>query len=105
MCMANGEQVTPAEHELREFCNLGYARQCARIPVKRSSDGVRFSVAKDNGNRILLHFSLERDHAPLTHGQMEYDCLSRAWLTSHSDICILRQAECYVAGYMERRGK
>lgn len=104
-CAAGAQQATPGETELRDFCNLGYARQCSRIPAERPLDAVRFAVAKDGGSRILLHYCCERDHAPVRHGQLEYDCLSTGWLVPHEDKCIQRQAECYIAVYLERRGK
>jgi hypothetical protein len=103
MCTAGGERVTPGEDDLREFCNLGYARQCARIPADRRSDAVRFSIARDGGDRILLQYSCERDHAPIQHGQLQFDCISHAWPVAHPDSCIQRQAECYVELYLERR--
>jgi hypothetical protein len=103
MCTAGGGRVTPGEDDLREFCNLGYARQCVRIPADRRSDAVRFSIARDGGDRILLHYSCERDHVPIQHGRLQYDCISHAWPVAHPDLCIQRQAECYVELYLERR--
>ena len=102
-CTAGGQQVTPVEDELREFCNLGYAGECTRIPAERRSDAVRFSIAKDGGDRILLHYCCERDHAPIQHGQLQYDCMAQTWPVSHPDVCIQRQAECYVSEYLGRR--
>ena len=100
--MAGGVH-TPDDQELREFCNIGYARRCQRIPAQRSIDAVRFAVAKDCRDHILLHYSTERDHAPVEHGQLHYDCLTQVWPVSHPDACIQRQAECYVSLYLERR--
>jgi hypothetical protein len=103
-CAAGEERATPADAELREFCNLGYATQCAKLPAARRSDAVRFAIAKDGGDRILLHYCCERDHAPVEHGQLQYDCGAQAWRVSHQNPCIQRQAECYVAVYLERKG-
>lgn len=100
--MAGGTH-TPDERELREFCNIGYARECQKIPAERRSDAVRFAVAKDGGAHILLHYSSERDHAPVEHGLLQYDCATRAWPVPHPDACIQRQAECYVSLYLERK--
>lgn len=102
MCTASAVRLTPAEDELREFCNLGYARRCARIPAERESDAVRFAVAKDGGDRILLHYCCERNHAPVQHGQLQYDCRTRAWPVAHQDPRIQRQAECYLEVYLQR---
>jgi hypothetical protein len=101
-CTAGPEHSTPVDNELRDFCNLGYARQCGKFPAQRRSDAVRFAIAKDNGDRILLHYCCERDHAPVEHGQLQYDCSTHSWSVGHHDGCIQRQAECYVAVYIER---
>ena len=101
-CMAGGTHI-PDEQELREFCNIGYARECRRIPAERPSDAIRFAVARDNGDRILLHYSSERDHAPVDHGLLQYNCAARTWPVPHPDACIQRQAECYVSLYLDRR--
>ncbi|HEV2989480.1 MAG TPA: hypothetical protein VG759_13650, partial [Candidatus Angelobacter sp.] len=65
---------------MKEFCNLGYAGQCEKLPAERDADSVRFSVvpvAKSEKNRIRLHYLVEKDHAPIQHGILEYDCESR----------------------------
>ena len=103
--MADGERSTPSETELQEFCNVGYARQCSRIPAARTTDAVRFAIAKDGGNRILLHYCCERDYAPVEHGQLQYDCVARTWPVGHPDACIRRQAECFVLTYLEKRDR
>lgn len=90
---------------MRDFCNVGYARDCRRIPAERSSDSVRFAIAKDGGDSIAVQYSSERDHAPVEHGQLLYARSSSSWLNPHPDACIQRQAECYLATYLERKGK
>lgn len=102
-CHAAGHEVTPTESELRDFCNLGYAAQCSRLPADRHADCVRFVVAKDEGARIALHYVIEREHAPIEHGELDFDCGQAAWLTKVEDLCLQRQAEVYLAGYLERR--
>jgi hypothetical protein len=102
-CTAGQNRLVPEDAQLRDLCNLGNARHCARLPADRRSDAVRFAVARDSGQLIVLHYSCERDHAPQEFGQLEYSCASRAWKTPHADSCIQRQAECYLASYMEKR--
>jgi hypothetical protein len=105
--MAGGAKTSPTETELREFCNLGYAGQCERLPADRGADSIRFSVApagQAERDRIRLHYSCERNHAPVEHGALEYDCEARTWPVAHRDACIQRQAECYLETYLERRG-
>ncbi|HEV2964750.1 MAG TPA: hypothetical protein VG649_23180 [Candidatus Angelobacter sp.] len=104
--MAGNTKSAPTETELKELCNLGYAKQCERLPVDRSADSIRFSVAPANNfakDRIRLHYSCEQNHAPVEHGVLEYDCETRSWQAVHADPCIQRQAECYVETYLERR--
>jgi hypothetical protein len=102
-CRARAEQITPSEVELREFCNIGYAGGCCHMPADRCSDGVRFAIARDEESRIVLHYVSERFHEPVEYGRLEYDCQSKNWLAAMRDPCLQRQAECYVAVYLERR--
>jgi hypothetical protein len=102
-CHANGEEATPTETELREFCNLGYARGCSRMPKRHCADGVRFAVARDEGSLIILHYVNECEHEPVEYGRLEYDCAEQRFNVPLRDMCLQRQAECYVAVYLERR--
>ena len=104
-CRAGAEPVTPTELELKDFCNLGYANRCARLPADRRADCLRFAVGRDEGGRITLQYIYEREHAPVEHGRLEYDCSAQRWMTALQDACAQRQAECYLAMYLERRGR
>ena len=104
--MAGNMKNTPTETKLKEFCNLGYAKQCERLPADRKADSIRFSVSpadKSAKDRIRLHYSCERNHAPVEHGVLDYNCETRTWQVQHTDPCIHRQAECYLETYLERR--
>jgi hypothetical protein len=103
-CHAGPGEITPTETELRDFCNLGYASGCSRMPARRCADGIRFAVASDEGvSRIVLHYVSEREHEPVEYGRLEYDCATQHWSAPLRDPCLQRQAECYVAVYLERR--
>ena len=102
-CHAGAKEVTPAEVELRDFCNMGNALGCPRMPKDRHADGVRFAVARDEGSRVILHYVSECDHAPVEYGRLEYDCTEHKWPVPLRDMCLQRQAECYMAVYLERR--
>ncbi len=102
-CTAGADPLVPSDQELRDFCNLGYAKGCSRFPAKRSADAVGFAVAKHADNKIVLHWVTELANAPVANGTLEYDIASQQWLLKHPDACIQRQAECFVAGYLERR--
>jgi len=104
-CLAGASQHTPTPTELKEFCNLGYAGQCPKLPANRRTDSVRFSVAATNGisrDQVRVYYSCEQNHAPVEHGVLEYNCQTRSWQVTHPDACIQRQAECYLQSFLER---
>jgi hypothetical protein len=65
-CHAGGE---PTGEEQFELCNHGYARgQCPSFPSSCLADAVRFSVTREEPLRLI--YILEKDHAPLEHGEL-----------------------------------
>lgn len=111
-CSAPGhEGAQPSDEELHQFCNLGYAAKCSRLPGDRDYDAVRFSVARDQGSRLLLWFVCETGHRPAKHGTVEYDEEHGTWILSDSDQHvdpnihpnIQKMLECYVQSYLQRR--
>lgn len=103
-CSAPGhEGAQPSDHELHEFCNLGYATKCSRLPVDREFDAVRVSVARDQGSRLSVWFVCESGHRPGRHGTLEYDVDRNQWTSAHTDSRIQRMLECYVQVYLQRR--
>lgn len=102
-CRASAEESRPSDNELRDFCNLGYSAGCSRLPSTRRADCLRFVVMRDSGNKIILDYIYEREHAPVERGQLEYECVGQNWPVRLSDECAQRQAECYLAVYLERR--
>jgi len=106
LCTAPGhEQVVPSDDQLRHFCNLGYALQCARLPAQPRFDAVRFSVARDRDQRVDLYYVLEAAHRPGPHGVLEYDAAAGRWTVAHPDPRIQAMAACYLESYFERRQK
>jgi hypothetical protein len=109
-CTAPGhEGESPSQEELQEFCNLGYAGSCTRIPQERAWDSVRFGVkaicieGQKQSERIQLRFVCERDHRPVESGLLEFDAASGEWRQRHADARVQRMAECYLATYVEKR--
>src|SRR5271167_1328202 len=103
-CSAPGhEGAEPTNEELRELCNLGYAAGCPRLPKKRTSDAVRFSIASDRGAQLLIWFVYESGHLPARHGMLEYDVSHGEWISPPSEACIQKMAECYLQSYLLRR--
>jgi hypothetical protein len=104
LCTAAADrQVVPTDDQLREFCNLGYAAQCRRLPAERRFDAVRFSVARDRDQRIEICYVLEFRHRPGAHGVLAYDAAAGRWAAAHPDPRIQAMAACYLESYFERR--
>ena len=104
LCTAGGDsQVVPADDELRQYCNLGYAARCRRLPAERRFDAVRFSVTRDRDQRIEICYVLEAGHCPGTHGMLAYDAAAGQWTAAHPDPRIQAMAACYLESYFERR--
>lgn len=97
-------QLVPGDNDLRDHCNLGYAR-CLHLPQQREADAVRFSVAAASDNRIVLNYVCERDHRPGEHGTLEFDLLACCWAKPHDDARMQRMAECFVEAYRQRSKK
>jgi hypothetical protein len=79
----------PPESIQRKFCNTGYARgRCDHFPESEAADAVRFSI---NPASERLIYILERDHAPIEHGEINamtdarepLASLARAFWESH----------------------
>lgn len=73
------------------------------MPQERRADCVRFAITQDHGARILLHFVLERDHAPVEWGTLEFDAAGQRWNLPTEDPLLQRQAECYLSIYLEKK--
>jgi hypothetical protein len=103
-CAAPGhEGVIPNHNELKDFCNMGYAASCSRLPAQRRWDAVRFSVSRDQGSRLELWFVCELAHRPAGHGTLEYDVTRECWTTAHPEPRIQTMADCYLKSYLQRR--
>jgi len=98
-CCASGPEITPADSELREFCNLGHAVACPHLPREREWDAVRFSVASSGRDQVTFWYVCELGHAPVEHGKLAFDLRREAWVNAHSDSRVQRLAECYLKTY------
>jgi len=110
-CTAPGhEGEAPSQEELCEFCNLGYAEGCGRLPREREWDSVRFAARRllPNGENpthgcIQVRYVCERGHCPAEHGILEFDLANARWERSHRDRRVQRMAECFLATYVEKK--
>jgi hypothetical protein len=95
--------TVPASDELREFCNLGYAKGCSRLPADRAADAVRFSIAREADSRVWVLYSFEMNHRPGDHGTLEFQLAERRWTSLHPDPCVQKMADCYLEAYLLRK--
>lgn len=104
LCGAPGHDgETPAEEELKQGCNLGYARNCPRLPREREADAVRFSISRDRDDQILLFYVAESNYLPREWGNLRYELTTRRWLQVHANERVQKLAECYLQSYLARR--
>jgi hypothetical protein len=101
-CCASGQESTPSEMELHEFCNLGNATGCSHLPRERDWDAIRFSVARTSLDRIELCYVCEFAHAPIEHGKLIFDCATERWTSAHPDPRVQRLAVSYIESYRSR---
>jgi hypothetical protein len=86
--------------EQHYLCNHGYARGiCEHFPASSGAnpalaDAVRFSVISEEPLRLV--YILEKDHAPLTHGELAADALA-------TDPIVAAQARAFLASHLRLR--
>ncbi len=104
------EGETPSQDELREFCNLGYAEGCGRLPRERAWDSVRFAARrmgcdaeKGTGGRIQIRYVCEHGHRPMEHGTLEFDAFETRWVEPHRDTRVQRMAECFLESFLAKK--
>jgi hypothetical protein len=89
-------ESTCTDDEVRDFCNLGYARNCPHLPPDRSADAVRFGV-RAASRSLTVQYVCEREHAPAESGTLSFDPAAGVWTISHPNPMIQRMAECVIA--------
>ena len=100
-CRAAPEGYHPGPEELRNLCNLGYARtSCPRFPAGAGPDAVRFSVASDAQETFQIRYVEEREHRPFAHGCLEYHVGLKKFVPPHADPLVNRLAEAYAEAYL-----
>ena len=103
LCRASGPEQAPPDAHIREFCNLGYATACPRLPAQRDWDAVRFSVARISSEQVAICFVCELAHAPIEHGKLTFDLASETWLNPYSDPRVQMLANSYLEAYRARQ--
>lgn len=99
--MFQGECEKRGTGEAR-LCNFGYARgRCRHFPDESGADAVRFSVAGNADGVVQVVWILEKDHAPLDHGVLEYRESSREFVHAPEGVLGV-QARVFVENYLRR---
>ena len=103
-CTAPGHDgACPSEDELRWGCNLGYAKNCARLPASRHADAIRFALGEELDGVLHVRYAGELAYLPASSGELLFERSSGTWLLKHEDSRVQRMAECYVQAQMQRR--
>jgi hypothetical protein len=85
------------------LCNFGYARgRCASFPEATVADAVRFSVARRSDGMVKMVWILEKDHAPLEHGFLEYRESTGEFVEKPEGV-LGAQARVFVETYLGRK--
>jgi hypothetical protein len=103
-CCASGNEVSPTDASLHDFCNLGNAHTCPHLPRDRDWDAVRFSISGTSPEQITLWYVCELAHAPIEHGKLTFHRIEERWLNPHADSRVQRLAVCYLEAYHARQG-
>ena len=96
------EESRPTADELRDFCNMGYATRCSRLPQERAVDSHRFRVTQA-GAQIAIFFCSELRHAPVEQATLIFDQAGGRWIQAHSNTCVQRQAESALRSWQAQR--
>jgi hypothetical protein len=101
LCCAGPGDPNPPPEARQQLCNRGYARgECECFPPDTAADAVRFSITGEADGVIQMVYVIEKDHAPLEHGPLEFgDALTGA---EGRDV-LAAQARAFVTSYRGRR--
>ena len=107
LCVAGGVKSEPPDADtLRNRCNFGYARSvCGHFPDEPGPDAVRFSVAKDDGHRVDILYTMEQDHRPERHGRLQFDREGESWSGIEAGTVLYDQAQAYLKSYLTWRSR
>ena len=101
-CGATNDGAVPTDEDLKQ-CNLGYARNCVRLPQEREADAVRFSILRERDGKISICYVAELNYLPRESGNLHYESLSQRWLQMHPNERVQTLAECFLQSYLAGR--
>ena len=103
-CHAPGQTgASPSEDELKNGCNLGYARSCNRLPEEREADAVRFAIVRERTGEIEVCYVYERNYLPGHHGSLQFRMMDGIWTAPDPESQLAHMAQCFLQSYLRRR--
>jgi hypothetical protein len=103
-CGAPGQMgLPPNEEDLKNGCNLGYARGCSRLPAERAADAVRFAIVRERAGEIEICYVYERNYLPGEHGSLQLKLTDGVWAAPNSESQLAHMAQCFLQSYLHRR--
>jgi hypothetical protein len=84
---------------LRRCCNLGYARRRCERAAQADSDAVRVLVRADDGLKVQVAWSIERDHHPVAVGVETVEVVDGETTSSGSLTALGAQVRACAASY------
>jgi hypothetical protein len=104
LCGAPGHDgVIPTDEELKHECNLGYAKNCSRLPKERESDAVRFSVLRDRDGQVSICYISELNYLPREQGTLHYALEQKNWSDSKAGSNVKTLAQAFLESYLRKR--
>ncbi len=97
-CSADPGALIPID-TLRSCCNLGYARGCCERAAQSEADAARFMIKSDSAGSVLVAWSMERNHHPVSVGTVTLP------LVGECSTAIERQARAYADAYLRSKGR
>jgi hypothetical protein len=52
---------------------------------------------------LFLRYVCERNHAPVEHGDLEFDLSRTTWIRRHDDARVQKMAECFLESYLRKK--
>lgn len=99
-------EYQPADMDLRESCNFGYARgKCARFPRQAGPDAVRFAVRGGQDGALQILWVREMDHRPFDHGSLAYSPAGDTLTPVPHSPVFEKQARAYIHSYLRRKAR
>lgn len=104
-CLARPKELfDPPEAVQRDLCNCGYARgRCDHFTDDAAADAVRFSVTGDESGIVRLVYIIEKEHAPIEHGVLEYSVAESQLVNDRTSELLASQARAFLESYLRRR--